>query len=226
MKIPIIINNFNLLTWPSKMLDVCKTFEDVGDLIIIDNNSTYEPLLDWYKTNPCDIIYCNNNNGQSCPWILDIPNKLGYKYYVVTDPDLDITYTPKDCLIFLREKMEKYQEYSKIGLSLENWQVSENSPYYHHLKNWAITNWDEDSIFDGLLTNQIFDTTFGLYNLEKNINSGKNCTTYKPYSAKHIPWEITNDIILDMENKNYEYFYYLSNATSASSYKAFTSFNN
>ncbi len=49
MKIPIIINNFNLLTWPSKMLDVCKTFEDVGDLIIIDNNSTYEPLLVYPK---------------------------------------------------------------------------------------------------------------------------------------------------------------------------------
>lgn len=225
MKIPIIINNRNLLTWPSKMLDACKTFEDVGEIIIVDNDSTYEPLIEWYKTNPCEIIY-SKNNGQSCPWIINLPNKLGCKYYVVTDPDLDLTDTPKDSLIYIREKMQKYQEYSKIGLSLSNWQVSQNSPYYHHLKTWAIVNWDENSITDGLLVNQIFDTTFGLYDLDKNIHTYKNCSTNTPYSAKHIPWEITNDTISDLKNKNYEYFYYLSNATSASSYKAFIGFNN
>jgi hypothetical protein len=225
MKIPIIINNRNLLTWPSKMVEDCKNFDNVGEIIIVDNQSTYEPLLEWYKTNPCEIIY-SENNGQSCPWIINLPQKLGSKYYVVTDPDLDLSQTPKDCLNFIQEKLEKYDEYSKIGLSLHNWEVSEDSPYHSFLKTWASFNWDSTSVVDGLLTNQLIDTTFGMYNLDKGPHSGKNCAAFSPYSARHIPWEITIDVIKDMKNKYFEYFYYLSNATDASSYKNFIGFKN
>ena len=223
-KIPVIINNRNLITWPSKMVEMCKTFEGVGEIIIVDNESTYEPLLDWYDTKPCEIVY-TQNYGQSCPWIINLPNKIGCDFYVVTDPDLDLSQTPKDCLLFLKDKMEKYEDYSKIGLSLSNWQVQVNSPYLHHLKSWASTAWDPNSIQDGLLLNQIFDTTFGIYNLNKNPHSGKNCSTNLPYSARHIPWEITNEELNNLKEINYEYFFYLKNATGASSYKNFVSFN-
>lgn len=225
MKIPIIINNRNLLTWPKKMIEVIKSFDNVGEIIIVDNESTYEPLLEWYEKKPCQIVF-SKNNGQSCPWDINLPEKLNQKYYVVTDSDLDLSQTPKDCLTYIREKMEKYQEYSKIGLSLSNWDVSVDSPYHHFLRNWAINNWDTNSVVDGLLTGQIFDTTFGMYNLEKHPHSGKNCTTYSPYSANHIPWEITNQTIKNMKDVNFEFYYYLKNATSASSYKRFIGFEN
>ena len=225
MKIPIIINNRNLLSWPSLMLEQCKKFEDVGEIIIIDNGSTYEPLLEWYLSKPCEIIH-TTNHGQSCPWIIELPKKLNSQFYVVTDPDLDLSETPKDCLQFIRDKMEMYSEYSKIGLSLSNWNVPDDSPYHHFLKTWSIKNWDEESVVDGLLTGQIFDTTFGMYDLNKSPHSGGNCTTYLPYSAKHLPWEISGAEIRDMKNKNFEFFYYLSNATNASSYKNFVGFNN
>jgi GT2 family glycosyltransferase len=55
-KIPIIIMNFNLLTWPNQMVEDIKKFDNVGDIIIFDNGSTYEPLLEWYSTKPCEII--------------------------------------------------------------------------------------------------------------------------------------------------------------------------
>ena len=50
MSIPIIINNRNLLTWPKAMVERISRYEGVGDIIIVDNGSTYEPLLDWYAT--------------------------------------------------------------------------------------------------------------------------------------------------------------------------------
>lgn len=225
MKIPIIINNRNLLSWPSQMVEMCKTFDEVGDIIIVDNGSTYEPLLEWYKTNPCEIIF-TENHGQGSPWIINLPQRLEAKYYVVSDPDLDLIDTPKDCLLYLKEKMEKYQDYSKIGLSLINWQVPETSPYHHFLKTWSIVNWDKKSVFDGLLTNQLVDTTFAIYNKKKPPNSGKNCTTNFPYSARHIPWEITSDTIKKLKEVNYEFFYYLKHATGASSYKNFIGFSN
>lgn len=222
-KIPIIINNRNLLTWPSKMVEVCKTFQNVGEILIVDNASTYEPLLEWYKTNPCEIIY-TTNNGHTSPWILNLPKVRNFKYYVVSDPDLDLTETPKDCLLVLKEKLYKYKEYSKIGLSLSNWEVSLDSPYYHHLNNWSKITWDELSIVDGLLTNQDVDTTFALYDINRE-KSGKSCSLNLPYSAKHIPWEITKQTLKKLEDEFYEYYFYLLNADSSSSYKSFVNFN-
>lgn len=223
MKIPIIINNRNLLTWPSKMVEDLQTFENVGEIIILDNGSTYEPLLEWYKTNPCTIIY-SENLGQGAPWILNLPNKLGFDYYVVTDSDLDLSNTPKNSLLYLKEKLDSHRGYSKIGLSLYNWNVPEESPYHHFLKTWGLNNWGEDTIIDGLLTKQLVDTTFALYHIDRH-HHGHSCASNSPYSVRHIPWEITNDVIQDMPNKNFEFYNYLLNATSASSYKQFISFN-
>lgn len=224
MKIPVILNNRNLVTYPKQMLKELLTFDDVGEIFIVDNDSTYEPLLEWYDTNPCEIIK-TTNNGHLSPWIIDLPKKLNSKFYVVTDSDLDLSITPKDSLPYLKGKLEKYKEYTKIGLSLKNWNVSKNSPYHEFLKNWSMTNWDIVSIKDGLLRNQQVDTTFAMYDLNKHYR-GLSCATYSPYSANHIPWEFTNEMIGDMKNKNYEYYYYLKNSNSSSSYKGFIKFDN
>jgi glycosyltransferase involved in cell wall biosynthesis len=225
MKIPVIINNRNLYTWPKNMVESLKTFDNIGEIIIVDNNSTYEPLLEWYKTNPCEIILLNENLGQSCPWMIGLPNKRKYTHYVVTDPDLDLTETPKDCLNILYEKLEKYSEYTKIGLSLSNYDVSLDSPYHHHLKRWSDYAWDKDTIEDGLLKKQIIDTTFGIYTSSRHPNNDKSCSLNSPYSAKHIPWEYTYEYLKNLKEENYEFYYYLENATSASSYRKFVSFD-
>ena len=75
MKIPIIINNCNLLEWPKKMIEDISTFEGVGEIIILDNGSTYEPLLEWYETKPCEIIKSEINYGQYGPWQKNIPQR-------------------------------------------------------------------------------------------------------------------------------------------------------
>lgn len=223
MKIPVILNNRNLLTYPKKMLEFLIDFEDIGDIIIVDNDSTYEPLLEWYKTNPCEIIR-TSNNGHLSPWIINLPNKLSNDFYVVTDSDLDLSITPKDALLFLKNKMLQYPKYCKIGLSLSNWQVPQTSPYHNFLKHWAQSNWSLSSVKDGLLLNQQIDTTFALYHKSRDYR-GYNCATYTPYSVNHIPWEFTQEMIDDMKNQNYEYYYYLINSNASSSYKQFINFN-
>lgn len=221
-KIPIIINNMNLLEWPSKMVQDCKTFENVGDIIIVDNGSTYEPLLDWYKTKPCEIIY-SKNLGNLCPWILYIPQERNYEYYVVTDPDLDLSKTPSNCLIFLKEKMEKYNEFDYIGLSLSNYKQPINNPYHYHLSTWGYHNWENSKLEDGLLLNQIVDTTFAMYKNTKH-HRGKSCATNTPYSAEHLPWNITNEDLKNLKESNFEFYNYLLNAEGSCSYKKFVNF--
>lgn len=203
------------------MLESLKTFEGIGELIIVDNDSTYEPLLQWYETKPCTIIK-TKNCGHLSPWINKIPEQLGCKYYIVSDPDLDLSETPKDCILYLLNKLQNNKSFDKIGLSLKNWNVSEDSPYHKFLQNWAIKNWDTNRVFDGLLIDQQIDTTFAIYDIDKNPR-GISCSTYLPYSVRHIPWEFTVQQIKNMESENYEFFYYLKNSTSSSSYKTMIS---
>lgn len=224
MKIPVVIINRDLLTWPSKMVEDLKTFDNIGDIIIVDNQSTYEPLLEWYKTNPCEIIYSPVNYGQSVPWDLKLHHERSFNYYVVTDPDMDLSETPKDSLTYLVQKMEEHPEYDRIGLTLSNYDLPEDSPYHFHVKTWQERSVPEDSIKNGLLTKQIFDTTFGMYNITRHF-SGTSCCTQLPYGVKHIPWNITKDEIQNLKEKNYEFYYYLKNATSSASYKNFISFS-
>lgn len=221
-KVPIIINNMNLLEWPSKMVEQCKKFVDVGDIIIIDNDSTYEPLLEWYKTNPCEIIY-SENLGNCAPWILDIPGKRGYDYYVVTDPDLNLSITPLDCLNYIKERLEKYNEFDYIGLSLSNYQQPHNNPYHFHLKTWAYHAWETSMIRDGLLLSQIVDTTFAMYKTGR-YHRGNSCATNYPYSTEHLPWNITNEELKNLKNFNFEFYNYLLKAKGVCSYKNFVAF--
>jgi hypothetical protein len=222
MRIPIIINNRDLLTYPREMLAAIKMFDYVGDIFIVDNGSTYEPLLAWYETKPCEVIR-TDNNGFMSPWITGLPNRLGSEFYIVTDPDLDLSITPTDCIPFIIEKLSKYESFAKIGLSLNNWNVSSDSPYHEFLKGWAARTWDINSVNDGLLLNQPIDTVFAVhhskrYNPANHYGNG-SCATYLPYSANHIPWEFTYEMNQNMEVENYEYFHYLKNSNSSSTYK-------
>lgn len=224
MSIPVIINNCNLLTYPRQMVNSLSRFDNIGDIIIVDNNSTYEPLLDWYDTNPCTVIRTTHSSHLT-PWNIDLPKNLKSKYYIVTDPDLDLTITPLDSLNYLLEKIKHHAEYDKIGLSLKNWNVSELSPYHQFLNSWANITWDPCSIHDGLLTAQQIDTTFAIYNIN-NDHRGNSCATYSPYSVNHIPWEFTTELINNMKTSNYEYYFYLCNSNGSSSYKTFINFKN
>jgi hypothetical protein len=36
--------------------------------IVVDNDSTYPPLLEWYKTCDCEVILLGVNSGPRAPW--------------------------------------------------------------------------------------------------------------------------------------------------------------
>lgn len=55
MNLTVVINNRNRLSTTKKMVaDLLK--RGTTNIIIIDNESTYIPLLEWYKTLPTNII--------------------------------------------------------------------------------------------------------------------------------------------------------------------------
>jgi hypothetical protein len=212
MKIPVIINNRNFLTWPKAMVERIKEYDGVGEIIIVDNDSTYPPLLEWYATNPCRIERLNDNLGMGAPWVSEVVKQLNGAPYVLTDPDMGLEDTPDDTLLYLFDKLNTLQ-LDKVGLGLD-WQIVEKkSPYYERLNVYEKNRWSNSPVKDGVHTEVQIDTTFALYNVDHYFIGGGS-TTF-PYVARHYPWEFS----IEEARNSEEFMYYMDNATSASSYK-------
>lgn len=213
MKIPVIINNRDLLTWPKAMLEKIKTLDRVGDIFIVDNASTYAPLLEWYETKPCEIVKVSNL-GHTAPWLSGLVDKLGVPY-VLTDPDLGIDALPNDTLRVLDEKLKEQPELGKIGLGLAWESIGVSSPYFNHLQSYERTRWTKSRVQNDVHVDVVIDTTFALYNVPRYFIGGGSLSS--PYIAEHYPWKFTHE----ERQKNEEFSYYIKNASQASSYKVY-----
>src|ERR1044071_3012528 len=97
---------FNRVTWPRKMAEF---LSDTGcEVFLVDNGSTYSPLLEWYKTCPYKVYYLNANFGHQVLWTCKIVenNHANTKYYIATDHDLDISNIPHNYVDVLANELE------------------------------------------------------------------------------------------------------------------------
>ena len=210
--IPVIINNRNLFTWVVEMVNKIKTYEGVGEIIIIDNGSDYPPLLEWYDTNPCT-IHRAENIGHAAPWQI-LGDVITNYDYVITDADMGLLDTPSDTLLYLKDNMDSLG-LDKIGLGL-NWGIiKEDSLYYNHIQSYEKNRWNSAHT-NNIYTDIAIDTTFALYKKGTPYFVGGASTTY-PYVARHYPWEFNQETY---EN-NEEFKYYIKNANTSSSYKTY-----
>lgn len=208
LKTKVFINNFNLLTWPKLMIEYMLRWDSV-EIIIIDNNSTYPPLLDYYKKCPCEIIRLEKNIGYLAPWESGIIDQINDQYYVVTDPDLDISTVPLDCISYLQHGLDKHPEVLKAGLGLEYKGIPETTftslQIKHSIMRYSLSEYD---CYDGFQSAPIA-TTFALYDKKRDRSKLHWCAAImskRPYVVKHIPYYMMSSPISE------EYDYYIKTA--------------
>jgi hypothetical protein len=196
-KINVFIISFNRVTWLPAMVRDIYAMDNVGEVYIIDNNSTYEPLLEYYKITPAKVIYLDKNLGHKSPWLSGVIEQLATPYYVVTDPDLNLSNIPRNCLIHLLKGYERYKHMNinKAGLALE----IQNVPKTKHTE--FVRKFEVEQMWRRPLDLEFFnatcDTTFALYNKSKFIwdidyetqaDFTSGIRSNYPYVAEHRPW--------------------------------------
>jgi hypothetical protein len=216
-EIPIIINNRNLLTWPQKMVAKLRTLNLVKSIYILDNQSTYGPLLEWYDQLQHDpivkVIRLDKNVGHTAPWKCSELNHLLNTLYVVTDPDLNIDNLPSNILEILSSKLKK-SNFQKIGLKLQTGPTFNNkSIVYQHIQDWEVKRWAKCSIQDEVANIDI-DTTFALY---KSSNYFIGGGSYIHNSVVHEPWSFS----LESLQQNKEFLYYIYTSNKSCSFQTF-----
>jgi hypothetical protein len=186
--IPIIINNFNRLTYLKLLIQKLEE-HNLHNIIILDNNSSYPPLLEYYKICKYPVHYFNENLGFLALWKSNLYDEIYSKsYYVLTDPDvIPDPDCPKDFIAHFYNLLQKHPELDKIGFSLR----IDNIPDHYDRKQQVFEI--ENLFWKKKIGNDYFkaviDTTFALYRPGVKggfwINAGR---TLPPYSALHLPW--------------------------------------
>ena len=209
-KIKTYIINFNRLEWPLAMAEYLIQVPEI-EVVFIDNNSTYIPLLEWYeKQNRFEVIRLNQNYGHKVFWEQNIIEQAS-DYYIVTDPDLDLSKIPLDFMEVLKEGFDKFPYRCKCGFSLEIDDFIEKTNYQQYITNIESSYWNMN--FDGkFFYNSAIDTTFALYHKSRG-NNLTGVRTGRPYVARHLPWYYTKD------NLTEEDIYYINSATESCSAK-------
>jgi hypothetical protein len=196
IKPTVFINNFNRLQWVRQMCAVLTSW-DTCEIVIVDNASGYPPLLKWYQVCPFEVIRLDSNMGHRATWESGAVGAVAGSHYVVTDPDLDLAWTPPDAIDKLRKGLDNRSDCQKCGLSLE---ILDLPPRFRNLDEvvrWESQYWecDKDSGFFAAPV----DTTFALYEVGRPLDWNlPNCLRAdRPYTAKHIPWYATPEALND-----------------------------
>lgn len=99
--IPLIIGNFNQLTYLRNLVNQFHFFYPENPIIIIDNGSTFEPLLEYYRKMDYAIIFlCSKNDFVQN--LTDYLIQRNDEYFIISDPDISIPFNtyPKFLEVF------------------------------------------------------------------------------------------------------------------------------
>jgi hypothetical protein len=213
-KIPIIINNFNRL---DSMRQLIESLEKRGyaNIFIIDNLSTYPPLLEYYNTCKYTVFRLDSNIGMNALWGSGLIKKFRDDYFVYTDSDMvPVEECPDDFLDFFLQTLKKHRLAQKVGFSLK----IDDLPDCYAMKDTVIS--EEQKYFryqhDELLYWAPIATTFALYRPRaKRIHGNYYIEMYRtgyPYMAVHLPW------YMDSKNPDEESIYYMNQKLVATWY--------
>ena len=207
-QVPIIINNYNRLFFLKELI---ASLESRGytNIHIIDNASSYEPLLRYYDECPYRVYRLTENIGYLAIWETGIYKEFQSSFYVYTDSDMRIDDAcPDDFMQRFMTLMQKYPMAQKVGFGIRIDDLPDRfrnkaDVIEHESKFWK--RMVEKDVYDAEI-----DTTFALYRPFCKGKADKCQKVYRTggvYVIRHLPW------YTDSANMTDEEKYYVASIT-------------
>lgn len=200
--IPILINNRNRLTYLKQLIDWLQA-AGYTNLYILDNDSNYAPLLDFYRQTTVKVIYLERNYGHLALWKSGVYKQFYKDYYVYTDPDVvPAKNCPGEFMAHFLNLLNRYPNIEKVGFGLKIDDLPEHYQKKNEVIGWEKKFWEkevEKDVYDAPV-----DTTFALYKPFTNggIWVQNALRTGEPYVLHHLPW-YENSAALSSESRFY-----------------------
>lgn len=200
---PVYVNTFNRLTTTRRLCEQIAALDNAVP-VIVDNASTWEPLLDWYEDCPFEVIRLPENLGHHAPWSCGATTRPNDGFYCVTDCDLDLEGIPTDLMRVLNVPLTTWSDPpKKSGVALR---VDDLPSWQTQVKEWESRFWRCPA--SGIYYKAPVDTTLAMYNARTPIRVVTRVPGIKAtraagkYTARHMPWYL-DPKNLDEENQNY-----------------------
>lgn len=211
--IPSLIIGYNQYTFIKNMVQQLEKY--TSDITVIDNNSNYQPLLDYYQNDFKYTLLKQKSNFGYTVYNQDRVQKLVGDLYVLTDPDLQFNPHLPDNFLSELINISNYFGASRVGFALfiDSDDIRTDITYSGQpIKSWESQFWKQRLIYPLNETIELYsapiDTTFCLIN--------KRC--HNPairvageYSCFHIPWH--KNFEENLEKGEYEYYLKNNNST-------------
>lgn len=190
--LPVYIISFNRLSYLESLVNWLEK-SGCQNIHIVDNASTYPPLLDYLARTKHTVHRMEKNYGHTV--LFDAPefkDIVDNQYFVLSDPDvLPTDECPADFMRFLSGVLERFPKATKAGFGLK----FDDLPDSYALKE-TVVKWESafyEKAIKGIspaLYKAPIDTTFALYRPRKEWKKGfaEAIRTGFPYQARHLPW--------------------------------------
>jgi hypothetical protein len=185
---PVFVNCRDRLT-PLRELLAWLERAGADEIYLIDNDSAYPPLLDFFRECPHEVIRLGRNAGSYAlftePGLLDLARGRPFVY---SDPDVvPVAECPLDALDRFAELLDRYPEVPKVGFGLVIDDLPRHYPHRRKVIRWEHRYWlneVEPDVFRADIA-----TTFALYRAgaEKTTTALR---TGRPYVARHTAWYV------------------------------------
>lgn len=193
---PIYITNFNNLERGFRKLVDWLHSAGMTQIAVIDNASTWEPLLKYYDESNLLVLNRKKNLGQDAFWHLGL-SPIQTSRYIVTDPDVvPDANCPKDLVRKMHEVADRYAPI-KVGPAIR----IDNLPAHYAKKQEMLMSegkyWDTRTK-EGDCWRAAIDTTFAMYEpgWGKWPPAGHVRLDF-PYVIEHLPWYEDSSIAND-----------------------------
>jgi SAM-dependent methyltransferase len=188
---PIFIQNFNQLSYLRRLLDWLLG-TGYTNICIIDNHSSYVPLLQFYaeaqSRHGIHVVRRDRNGTRTTLWDGQYLERFGVTGpFVYTDSDVVPDKScPADVIARLASYLRKYPHILKAGLGLRIDDLPESYTFRREVAAWERQFW-RAPVCRGAVLAQI-DTTFALYRPNSQFGIIPALRTGWPYLARHETW--------------------------------------
>jgi len=197
-QVPIFVNCRDRL---SPLLSLLEWLEGAGHtrIYLVDNDSTYPPLLAYYETTPHTVVRLGENLGHKAIWISGaVKAHAAGEYYVATDPDIvPVPECPPDAVAHFRSLLDRHPDRDKVGFGLKIDDLPRQYRFAREVREWEGKFWErevEPGVYDAPI-----DTTFALHRPETEFvasdvlpNHASSLRTGEPYVARHTSWYVNS----------------------------------
>jgi hypothetical protein len=211
--LPSVIIGYNQVTYIRNMVKQLEKY--TSDIIVIDNNSNYQPLINYYENEFKYTLLKMEKNYGHLVYHRDQVQKMVGDLYVLTDPDLQFNPKLPEQFIHNLISISNYYQASRVGFALlidaDDIRTDVRLGNYS-IQSWEHQFWKNRIIYYPNLTMELYsapiDTTFCLIN--RRGRPDLSIRVAGDYTCKHLPWHVN----FQSQFEPGEYESYLRNNTS------------